>query len=435
MSMFENQSAATVAVVGLGKIGLPLAVQFAIRGDRVIGCDRQPAVVAAVNAGRSLIREEPGLPEAVAAVVANGRLCATTDTTAAVAAANIVVVIVPLMVDANAQVDFGALDSATVEIAAGLRTGTLVVYETTLPVGTTRQRFAPLLESGSALRAGTDFALAFSPERVYSGRVFEDLRHYPKIVGGIDPASTQRVGEFYRSVLDCEVLEVANSETAEFTKLAETAYRDVNFALANQLALYAGRRGVDAFEAFSAANTQPFSHLHSPNIGIGGHCIPVYPYFLLADHAPDELELLGVARQTNDGMASIAVRALQQELGGLAGRRVLILGIAYRENVKELAFSVAPRLANLLRAQGADVLGHDPLFSASELAHLPVKLVDLEQPLCLDAIIIQAFHEAYQRLDWQRFRGLRVVLDGRGALDPEQLADTGATYIAIGKPM
>jgi nucleotide sugar dehydrogenase len=434
MSTFAYDSASTVVVVGLGKIGLPLAAHIASRGHSVIGCDIQPSVVAAVNIGQSPIREEPGLPEAVAAAVRGGRLRATIDTTTAVTAASVVVVIVPLAVDANMQPDFGAVDSATRSIAAGLRPGTLVLYETTLPVGTTARRIARLLENGGQLRAGLDFGLAFSPERVYSGRVFEDLRRYPKIVGGIDPLSTQHASEFYRAVLDCEVLEVANSETAEFAKLAETTYRDVNFALANQLAVYAARRGVDTLAAFRVANTQPFSHLHAPNIGIGGHCIPVYPYFLLADGAADELELLRIARQTNDGMAAVAVRLLAEQLGSLAGLRILILGLAYRENVKELAFSVAPRIANLLRAQGAEVLAHDPLFTASELARIPATPVDLYQPLALDAIIIQAFHEQYRDLDWHQFRGLRLVLDGRGGMDPEQLADTGATYLAIGKP-
>ena len=260
----------TVAVVGLGKIGLPLAAQFAGKGLDVIGCDVMPEVVESINRGRSHILEEPGLDERVKKAVAEGRLKATTDTTAATSKADVVVVIVPLMVAADHTMDYRNIDSATQAVARGLRRGTLIVYETTLPVGTTRQRLGPALASESGLVAGVDFHLAFSPERIYAGRVFDDLRKYPKIVGGIDAASTDKAVEFYRQVLDAEVWPVANAETAEFTKLAETTYRDVNIALANQLALYGANRDVNVGEAFKAANSQPFSHLHRPSIGVGG---------------------------------------------------------------------------------------------------------------------------------------------------------------------
>ncbi|HUS16061.1 MAG TPA: NAD(P)-binding domain-containing protein, partial [Chloroflexia bacterium] len=219
----------TVSVVGLGKIGLPLAAQFAGRGARVVGCDINPAVVAAVNGGSCPIIEEPGLPERVAALVAAGQLIATTDTAAATAASDVVVIIVPLMVDEARALDYRAIDAATRDVARGLQPGTLVLYETTLPVGTTRDRLGLMLDSGSGLRMGQDFALAFSPERVYSGRIFQDLATYPKIVGGIDPASAARAVAFYEAVLEpgTPIHTVRDVETAELVKLLETTYRDV----------------------------------------------------------------------------------------------------------------------------------------------------------------------------------------------------------------
>lgn len=376
------------------------------------------------------------MDERVAKTVAEGRLRATTDTTAAVRDSQVVVVIVPLHVDAQARVDFKTLDAATAAVAKGLRPGTLVIYETTLPVGTTRGRLQRQLEAGSGLRGGRDFFLAFSPERVYSGRIFQDLARYPKIVGGIDEESTTRAANFYRSVLDAEVRPVANSETAEFTKLAETSYRDVNIALANELALYARRRGVDATQAFEAANTQPFSHLHRPSIGVGGHCIPVYPQFLIADSEKGEVEMLRLARKTNDHMVTVAVEQLDAALGGLQGRTVLLLGLSYRENVKELAFSVALRLIPALQHAGARVLAHDPLFEPSEVDHLGVELVeDLATPPAVDAIVIQAFHREYNQLDWARFQGLRVVFDGRGGLRPNALEGLRAQYLSVPAPI
>jgi nucleotide sugar dehydrogenase len=430
----RSLSGTTVAVVGLGKIGLPLAAQFASMGAQVIGCDALPDVVKTVNSGHSHIHEEPGLEEMIAAAVRDGKLRATLDTAAAVADANVVVVIVPLMVDLARTMDFRNLDAATEAIARGLRRGTLVIFETTLPVGTTRRRLAPILEQGSSLHAGADFFLAFSPERLYAGRIFEDLRKYPKIVGGIDQASTEKAVEFYRSVLDAEIWPVENAETAEFAKLAETTYRDVNIALANQLALYGASRSVNVREAFRAANSQPYSHIHRPGIGVGGHCIPVYPHFLLADAEAGELSLIRDGRQTNDRMAGICIRQLEDALGGLESRRVLVLGASYREDVKELAFSTAIALVDLLHRAGAEVLIHDPLFADSELGRLEARVVDLDSALALsaDAVVVQAWHSSFQSLDWRRFKQLRVVLDGRSAVDAERVHAAGASYLAVG---
>jgi nucleotide sugar dehydrogenase len=429
-----NSAKSTVAVVGLGKIGLPIAVQFARKGMNVIGCDVLPDVVDGINKGLSHIHEEAGLVEGVAAVVADGKLQATIDTAAAVAKASVVVVIVPLMVSADWKIDFRSLDSATHEIARGLRSGTLVVYETTLPVGTTRRRLGPMLEKGSGLAAGSDFHLAFSPERLYAGRIFEDLHHYPKIVGGVDAASTERAAAFYASVLDAEVWPVKNAETAEFAKLAETTYRDVNIALANQLALFGAARDVDVATAFNAANSQPFSHLHRPSIGVGGHCIPVYPHFLLTDAAEGELSLVSTGRQANDSMAAVCVDQLSGAMGGLRGRRVLVLGVSYREDVKELAFSTAVPLIDLLHRAGAQVLIHDPLFKPEELDRFDAEVVDLSGTAVSDveAVIVQALHKDLKSLDWRRFKQLRVVFDGRGAVDAERVRAAGARYLAVG---
>jgi nucleotide sugar dehydrogenase len=424
----------TVAVVGLGKIGLPLAAQFASKGLNVIGCDVLDAVVETINAGHAHIHEEAGLEEAVASAVKSGRLKATTDTSAAVAKADVVVIIVPLMVSLDRSTDYRALDAATRAVGRGLHDDSLVIYETTLPVGTTRRRLGPMLEKESGLKAGSGFQLAFSPERLYAGRIFEDLKKYPKIVGGIDPRSTERAVQFYRAVLDAEVWAVDNAETAEFTKLAETTYRDVNIALANQFALYGASRDVNVGQAFNAANSQPFSHIHRPSLGVGGHCIPVYPHFLLGDATGGELSLVRDGRETNDHMAEVGIEQLAHAIGGLEGRRVLVLGASYREDVKELAFSTAFAVVDLLHRAGAEVLLHDPLFSPSELGNLEAEVVDLasDRARSVDAIVVQAMHRDFRNLDWRSFKNLRAVLDGRGTLDADRIRDAGASYIAIG---
>ncbi|MEO6888452.1 MAG: nucleotide sugar dehydrogenase [Ktedonobacteraceae bacterium] len=277
ISMFNvPNSSPTVAVVGLGRIGLPLAVQYARHGWSVVGCDSNPHVVESVNDGSSPILGEPELETGVLNMVATGRLSATVDTTEAVRQAAVVIVVVPVVVDARQEVAFAAVDNATAAIGAGLQPGTLVIYETTLPVGTTARRFRPLLERASHLQAGRDFNLAYSPERASSGHVFRDLRLYPKVVGGIDEQSAATARAFYRSVLEADILTMASTDEAEFVKLVEATYRDVTSALANEFACYAGACGVDAAASIAAANSQLYSHIHA-----AGSCISVYPYFLL----------------------------------------------------------------------------------------------------------------------------------------------------------
>jgi len=432
----------TIAVVGLGKIGLPLAVQYASHGQSVIGCDINPLVVEKVNAGQSYIEEEPELAAGLADAVHKGLLSATLDVSEAVRQAGVVVVIVPVVIDAKHEVNFDTIDAATAAIGAGLCSGTLVIYETTLPVGTTAGRFAQILQSTSKLKAGYDFLLAYSPERVKSGRIFRDLRTYPKLVGGIDERSTDAAVEFYRSVLDAEVIAMTSTDEAEFVKLIETAYRDVNIALANEFACFADTHGLNLARAIAAANTQPESHIHTPGIGVGGHCIPVYPYFLFSSltganfqtHS-SELPMLILpryARRINDSMAEYAVHRLEVEIGSLAQQSVLILGVAYRGNVRETAFSSAELLRNALLEQGAKVYADDPLFSEEELQALGYTPLPRGIEDEIRAIILQADHRVYQAFDFSRFEQCRVVLDGRHALRRELIDSLDMRYITIG---
>ena len=425
----------TVAVVGLGKIGLPLAAQFASCGLHVIGCDISEEVVRTVNSGKSHIKEEPGLVGYVEDAVAHGLLSATTDTAGAVRQSNVVLIIVPLLVNNDHDLDYGAIDAATEAVAAGLQPGTLVIYETTLPVGTTRTRLGPALERISGLRVGRDLHLAFSPERVYSGRIFRDLKQYPKVVGGVTPDCTERALDFYSAGLGgVTVMAVRNADTAEMVKLMETTYRDVNIALANEFARFASERGLSVDEATFAANTQPFSHIHKPGIGVGGHCIPVYPYFLINAVNGDEMSIPIEARRVNDNMAEWALQKLEGALGSLSGKRVLVFGLAYRENVKETAFSAAARLVEGLRKRGASPLLDDPLYTHEELARYadPVTLDAL--PPC-DAVIMQAYHGQYKTLDWHQIAqmGCKVVLDGRNCLDRQEIEGAGMIYMGMGR--
>lgn len=427
----EPDTAGTVAVVGAGKMGLPLAAQFASHGWDVIAVDVQEAVVAAINEGRSHIGEEPGVAQLVASAHAAGRLRATTDGSAAARTADVVVLIVPVMLDAAGRPDYRSMDAAVDSIAAGVHAGSLVVFETTLPVGDTRERFAPRLEAASGLRAEVDFFVAFSPERLYSGAALRNLATYPKLVGGLGPDSTDLAARFYDSVLDAEIVAMSSAEAAEFSKLADTTYRDVNIAFANELAAYADRVGVDIREVIAAANSQPYSHIHQPGLGVGGHCIPVYPHFLLS-RAP-ELTLVARSREVNDGQIHVALEAVRQALGGLDAAPVLVLGLTYRHGVKELAYSRALPLIEALRAAGALVLAHDPLLSDDEVRSLGAEPYAWGSSSDVRAIVTQTGDARWGAMDPAWFPELAIVVDGRNSLS-ELALPRAVRYRGIGVP-
>jgi UDP-N-acetyl-D-glucosamine dehydrogenase len=415
-------------VVALGKIGLPLAAQIARAGHEVIGCDIDAATVELVNAAQPPFPGEEGLAEALAEVVGDGRLRATTDTTAAVAAGPELVIAVPaLVVDADTRPDWGTLDSVLADIGAGLQPGTTVAVETTLPVGTTRARVAPALGRHSGLRAEDEFFCVYSPERVYSGRVLRDLATYPKLLGGLSAAGEARGVKLYRSFLEAEVWPLGSAEAAELTKLAETVYRDVNIALANEFARFADRNGIDIDRVIAAANSQPFSHIHRPGVAVGGHCIPVYPRFYL--DADREARLPGTAREVNQAMPGYAVDLLEAQLGTLTGARVVILGVAYRGNVKETAGSGAFALRDVLAARGAEALAIDPLYDDAELRALGFEGWDGREAA---GAILQADHASYTALGPDDLPGVRAIIDGRGVLDGARFAAAGVALRRIG---
>jgi nucleotide sugar dehydrogenase len=427
-----------ITVVGLGKIGLPLAVQFAKSGHDVLGADVSQAVVDLVNAGTEPFPGEAHLAEHLAEVVPAGRLVATTDTADAVSQSDAVVVVVPLFVDDQARPDFGWMDSATDDIARGLTPDTLVIYETTLPVGTTRTRWKPKLEEGSGLVEGRDFHLVFSPERVLTGRVFEDLRKYPKLLGGLSDDGAAKAVEFYEQVLQFDerpdlergngVWDLGSAEAAEMAKLAETTYRDVNIGLANQFGAFAAKNGIDVFQVIEASNSQPYSHIHRPGIAVGGHCIPVYPRLYLWND-PDAT-VVRAAREANAAMPAYTVGLTVGAAGGsLAGSKVAVLGASYRGGVKETAFSGVFGTVDALREAGADVVVHDPMYSAEELAKFGWDSYVLGDPV--EVVVVQADHAEYRQLTPEDFPGVRVVVDGRRILDASRFE--GVRFLVVGQ--
>ncbi|AYD90265.1 nucleotide sugar dehydrogenase [Actinomyces sp. 2119] len=432
-----------IAVVALGKIGLPLAVQYAEKGHEVIGVDVNPTTVEAVNAGREPFPGEAHLGEKLAALspaTGSGALRATTDYAQAIPGAQAVVLVVPLFVDdATWEPDFAWMDAATASLSEHLTPGTLISYETTLPVGTLRGRWKPMIERISGLSEGRDFHLVFSPERVLTGRVFADLRRYPKLVGGLTEDGTRAGISFYEQVLDFDerddlprpngVWDMGTAEAAEMAKLAETTYRDVNIGLANQFAVYADKAGFDVEKVIEACNSQPYSHIHRPGIAVGGHCIPVYPRLYLSTD-PDA-SVVRTARTFNATMPRYVVDRATEVLGSLEGLRAVVLGASYRGGVKETAFSGVFPTVEALREAGAEVSVQDPMYTDEELSAFGWTPYHLGEPA--DVVIVQADHAQYRDLSPEDLPGTRLLLDGRRATDPARWAGTPRLTIGGGE--
>jgi nucleotide sugar dehydrogenase len=409
-----------IAVVGMGKIGLPLAVQYAKKGNTVTGIDINPKTIELINKGLEPFPEEAHLKEYLADVVSKGLLKATLDYAEGINNADVVVVVVPLFVNDKAEPEFSAMDQATALIGSNLKKGSLICFETTLPIGTTRTRFVPSLEEQSGLKVGVDFNVVFSPERVFTGRIFEDLRKYPKIVGGITKECTNKGVYFYSQVLDFDVREdltkpngvwaVESTESAEFIKLAETTYRDVNIALANQFAMYADKVGVDVYEVIESSNSQKFSHIHQPGISVGGHCIPIYPQFYL--WSDPDASIVRKARETNSQMPKYFINEILKSFSTLKNLNVLILGISYRANVKEIAFSGAIDLKNILVKSGAKVFAMDPFYTKSEINEIGFEYGD-DPSQAFDVVILHTNHQEFSKIDFSKFSKSSKLLDGR----------------------
>lgn len=429
-----------IAVVALGKIGLPLAVQFASSGHEVVGVDVNERQVATINEAKEPFPGEAQLAERLAELVPAGKLRATTDYADAIPGADAVVLVAPVFVDEETwEPDFRYMDAATRSLAEHLTPGTVVAYETTLPVGTTRTRFVPIIEEISGLKESRDFFAVYSPERVLTGRVFADLRKYPKLIGALSPEGAAKGRELYEALLQFDerpdldrtngVWDLGSPEAAELAKLAETTYRDLNIGFANELALFCQDHGIDVYKVIAASNSQPYSHIHQPGIAVGGHCIPVYPRLYLS--TDPHAETVRTARKLNASVPGKLVGRAEEILGSLEGLTAVVLGAAYRAGVKETAFSgVFPTVAEL-KARGARVLVHDPFYSDEELAKYGWDA--WHEGDSADLAIVQTNHPEYREYTAETIPGVRLLIDGRNITGAENWKGTPRLVLGNGE--
>jgi UDP-N-acetyl-D-glucosamine dehydrogenase len=401
-----------IAVIGAGYVGMPHAQAFAEAGKSVVLVDVLREVVDAINRGESHIGDVPS--ERLKPLVESGAITATADA-AVVADADAIVIAVPTPLSPQREPDLSAIERAARSIGPHLRKGHLVVLESTTYPGTTTEVLQPILERESGLRAGGDFHLAFAPERVDPGRTDFTMRTTPKVVGGIDASSTDAAADLYRGVVD-EVHTVSTAEAAELSKLLENIFRSVNIALVNELAQLCDRMGIDVWEVVDAAATKPFGFMSfKPGPGLGGHCIPLDPFYLSwkAREYDFSTRFIELAGEINNNMPYFCRSVISQALNhgaqkSLRGSKILIVGVAYKPDIDDVRESPAEKILMLLRNAGAEVAYHDSHVAEFDgLTSVPL------EPESYDCVVIVTAHSGIDYADVVR-RG-KVIVDFRNA--------------------
>ena len=421
----------TVTIIGLGYVGLPLACLCAEKGYKVTGFDIDKKKVEAVNKGKSPIKDKD-LTEWLPKVRKN--LSATTDERE-IRHSDIIIICVPTPVDENYHPDLGPVVNSSKSVSRNLRKGQLVVVESTIYPGVIEEVVRPTLEE-SGLKAGKDFHLAHCPERIDPGNRKWNVRNIPRVVGGVSPESTKKAASFYRSIIEANILELSSVKAAEATKIMENTFRDVNIAFVNELAKSFDNLGIDITEVIKAASTKPFGFLpHYPGCGVGGHCIPVDPYYLIEKARSKGFthSFLALARQINDSMPDYTVKkvisALNEVGKPVKGTKICVLGVSYKKDVGDLRESPAFKVIQLLKKLGANLSIYDP--------YVPEKstVKNLNECLKNECLVLVTDHSEFRNMDYKKLKNskVKVIVDGRNCLDKGKIIKSGIIYKGIGR--
>ncbi|MFW6041138.1 MAG: nucleotide sugar dehydrogenase [Thermoplasmatota archaeon] len=425
----------TIAVFGMGKMGLPLAAVFADKGAQVVGMDIDEDVVEKINEGESHIDKELGLETLVRKNVSEGRLRATSDAVMAASKADVDVILVPTLTDEKGSVQLGPVEDVTKSIAEGLDEGDVVITEATMPPGTTESLVPILGKSGLLLG---EFGIGHAPERTMTGTAVRDITgQYPKIIGASDEDTLKVMKGIYRVVNEKGVIEMSEITSAEAVKVFEGVYRDVNIGLANELALYCEEKGLDALEVFEAANTQPFCDIHDPGAGVGGHCIPVYPWFVINQTEKRNNRLLRTARDINDSMpyyiVDLTVRGLNKVGKSVKNSNILIMGLTFRGGVKEFMKTPAKPIIMELNKWDGNIFAYDPMCDKKDAERFGAKWK--EEFDNIDVMVFLTNHEEFEELKLDKIKNsLRnnIIIDGRNIFDRKRVEKLGYIYRSVG---
>ncbi len=426
-----------IGILGMGYVGLPMASIFASRGFRVLGGDINERIVDAVNRGECPINEE-GLGPLVEEAVSSGRLRATTDTDEVVRQSDVVLLVVQTPIDDDKKPDLTAIKSAVRTISKNLSHGKLIILESTLPPGATQETIIPILEE-SGLKAGEDFYLAYSPERAIPTKTLEEIQENSRIIGGIDDKSARLAKKLYSYITSGD-LTTCDIKTAEIVKVIENTYRDVNIALSNEIAMLCEKLGVDTVEAIKMANKHPRVDLLMPGAGVGGHCIPKDPYFLInkAGELGVDLRVIASARKVNEGMPKHMLKTIEKALGG-AGKRietskVAVLGIAYKGNTDDTRGTPSKEIIETLLRMDCDVFSHDPFVSQDFGGKFSNDIKDAVRNA--DCLVIVTDHDEYKHINLKKLHKMLnkpgVIVDGRRIIDPKMAEDSDFRYFGVG---
>jgi nucleotide sugar dehydrogenase len=434
-----KDKAARIAVIGMGYVGLPTAVNFAENGFNVIGVSRTRDKVSAINQGFCYLKDL-NIDERVARVVRRKKLTATTDTTEATKRSDVIVITVPTPITPDKKPDLSFIISAGRALAQGLGHGKLVVLESTVYPGVTDEVLKPILEE-SGLKAGTDFGLAYCPERYNPGDAAHGILDVVRVVGGITPQWTEITAQLYRNNAK-DVVTVRDIKTAEAAKIIENIQRDLNIALMNELALIFERLHIDIMEVIRAAATKWNFNVYYPGAGVGGHCLPVDPYYLVQKAA--ELgyhsQVITAGRAVNDSMPfhvlSLIVDALNEQSRAVKGSKIAVLGLTYKENVGDYRESPSAVVIAELAKKGADVRVVDPYVEESVLREFAAPEDTAYQALPrADVLVLMTAHNDFKGLDLLKIKKIMntpIIVDGRRVFDPDATRQLGFVYKGVG---
>ncbi|NMB62924.1 MAG: nucleotide sugar dehydrogenase [Chloroflexi bacterium] len=418
-----------ICVLGLGYIGLPTACTFATHGIKVIGVDINTEIVRGLQNGHIHIFE-PGLRSLVQDAIQSGNLTFQPSPEKVDA----FIIAVPTPITPEKKADLKAVKAAAESIVPHLQSGNLVILESTSPPRTTCDIVTPILEK-SGLKAGDDFLLAYSPERVLPGKILEEIIQNTRVIGGIDESSALAGKELYSTFVKGDIL-LTNATTAEMVKLMENTYRDINIATANEFTRLADRFGVNVWEAIDIANRHPRVNILSPGPGVGGHCISVDPWFLV-EAAPDVSPLVHTAREVNDGQPSYVVNLMRRKLGTLSGKKISILGLAYKANIDDLRESPAIEIVKLLLDEKSDLTIFEP-FKPDGLHGKARAVNSLEDALqdC-EIILLLVAHHQFTELVPQNVRRMTtatIAVDMCGGWQRQAWEAAGFQFFKLGQP-